>query len=58
MTRNTTKSDGFLMVFQNFLVLGPFLALQTAKFELSGQFCFSRHPWVSWGSQSSGVICI
>ena len=25
------------------------------KFELSGQFCFFRHPWGSWGRQSSGL---
>ena len=43
------------MVFQSFWVLGPILAHQTDKFELSGQFCFSRHPWGPWGSQSSGV---
>ena len=43
------------MVFRSFWVLGPILAHQTAKFELSGQFCFSRHPWGSWGRQSSGM---
>ena len=43
------------MVFWNFWVLGPILARQTAKFELSGQFHFSRHPWGPWGRQSSGV---
>ena len=58
MTRKTTKTDGFLTVFWSFWVLGPILAHQTAKFELSGQFCFSRHPWGPWGHQSSGVICI
>ena len=31
---------------------------QTAKFKLSGQFRFSRHPWGPWGRLSSGVICI
>ena len=58
MTRKTTKNDGFLTVFWSFWVLGPILAHQTAKFELSGQFCFSRHPWGPWGRQNSGVICI
>ena len=58
MTRKTTKNDGFSTVFWNFWVLGPILAHQTAKFKLSGQFCFSRHPWGPWGRQSSGVICI
>ena len=53
MTTKTTKNCVFLMVFWSFWVLGPILAHQTAKFELSGQFCFSRHPW---GHQSSGVI--
>ena len=46
------------MVFWRFWVLGPILAHQTAKFEFSGQFCFSRHPWGPWERQSSGVICI
>ena len=46
------------MVFWSFLVLGPILAHQTTKFELTGQFRFSRHPWGPWGRQSSGVICI
>ena len=58
MTTKTTENGGFLMVFWSFWVLGPILAHQTAKFELSGQFCFSRHPWGPWGRQSSGVICI
>ena len=31
---------------------------QSAKFKLSRQFCFSKHPWGPWGRQSSGVICI
>ena len=51
----------FLMVFRSFWFLGPILAHQTAKFKLSGQFCFSRHPCGSCGlggGQSSGVICI
>ena len=43
------------MVFESFLLLGPILAHQTTKFELSGQFHFSRHPWGPWGSQSSGM---
>ena len=46
------------MVFWSFWVLGPILAHQTAKFKLSGQFRFSRHPWGPWGRLSSGVICI
>jgi hypothetical protein len=58
MTRKTTKNDGFLMVFKSFWVLGPILVHQTAKFKLSGQFCFSRHPWGPWERQSSEVICI
>ena len=58
MTRKTSKNDGFLTVFQSFLVLGPILAHQTIKFKLSGQFRFSRHPWGPWGRLSSGVICI
>ena len=58
MTRKTTKNDGFLMIFWSFWVLGPILAHQTAKFKLSGQFCFSRHPWGPCGRLSSGVICI
>ena len=36
MTRKTSKNDGFLTVFQSFLVLGPILAHQTIKFKLSG----------------------
>ena len=58
MTTKTTENGGFLMVFWSFWVLGPILAHQTAKFELSGQFRFSRHPWGPWERQSSGVICI
>ena len=46
------------MVFWSLWPLSPILAHQTAKFELSGQFRFSRHPWGPWGRQSSGVICI
>ena len=42
-------------VFQTFLVLGPILAHQTTKFELSGRFRFSRHPWDPWGRINSGV---
>ena len=45
-------------VFWSFLVLGPILAHQTTKFELSGWFRFSRHPWGPWGRLNSGVICI
>ena len=58
MTRKTTKNDGFSTVFWSFWVLGPILAHQTAKFEFSGQFRFSRHPWGPWGRQNSGLICI
>ena len=58
MTWKTTKNDGFLTVFWSFWVLDPILAHQTAKFKLSGQFRFSRHPWGPWGRQSSGVIGI
>ena len=58
MTGKTSKNDGLLTLFQSFWVLDPILSHQTTKFELSGQFCFSRHPWGSWGRQSSGVICI
>ena len=46
------------MIFWSFWVLGLILAHQTAKFKLSGQFRFSRHPWGPWGRLSSGVICI
>ena len=46
------------MVFRSYWVLGLILAHQTAKFKLSGHFCFSKHPWGPWGRQSSGVICI
>ena len=42
-------------VFWTFLVLGLILAHQTTKFELSGWFCFSRHPWDTWGRLNSGV---
>ena len=41
--------------FQSFLVLGPILAHQTTKSELGEWFCFSRHPWGPWRSQSSGM---
>ena len=44
------------MVFWSFWVFGLIVAHQTAKFKLSGQFRFSRHPWGPWGRQSSGVI--
>ena len=36
-----------------FGLLSPILAHQSAKFELSGQFCISRLPWGPWESQSS-----
>ena len=42
-------------VFQTFLVLGPILAHHTTKFEIYGLFCFSRHPWGTWGRLNSGV---
>ena len=58
MTRKTSKNDGFSTVFRSFSVLGPNVAHQTTKFELSGWFRFSRHPWGSWERQNSGVICI
>ena len=58
LTKKNVKIDVFLTVFQSFLVLCPILALQTTKFELSGWFCFSRHPWGSLGRLNSGVICI
>ena len=45
-------------VFWTFLVLGPILAHQTTKFQLSGWFRFSRHPWDLWERLNSGVICI
>ena len=44
------------MVFWSFWVLCSILVHQKSKFELNGQFCFSRHPWGPWGHQSSGVI--
>ena len=57
LTQKIVKIDGFSTVFQSFLVWGPILAHQTTKFELSGWFRFSRHPWGSWGHLNSGVIC-
>ena len=45
-------------VFQTLLVLGPILAHQSNKFQLSGCFLFSRHPWGPWERLNSGVICI
>ena len=48
----------FLVIFEGFptfLVLGPILVHQNTKFELSGWFPFSRHPWRPWERQSSGV---
>ena len=56
--KKNNKNDGFLMFFWSFWVLGPILAHQTAKFKLSGQFRFSRHPWGPWGRLSRRVICI
>ena len=58
LTKKIVKNDGFLTVFWSFLVLGPILAHQTTKFELSGWFHFSRHPCGPWGRLNSGVICI
>ena len=37
--------------FQTFKLLGPILAHQTTKFELSGWLCC----WGPWGSQNSGM---
>ena len=56
--QNTIIFDIFLVnseVFQTFLVLGPILAHQSTKFQLNGWYCFSRHPWESWGRLNSGV---
>ena len=60
--QKTVKKPSFFVVFlvisevfQTFKLLGPILAHQTTKFELSGWFCFSRHPWGPWGSQNSGM---
>ena len=53
MTRNTSKNNGFLTVFQSFLVLGPILAHQTTKFKFSGWIC-----WGAWERQSIRIICI
>ena len=39
-------------MIRSFMVLGQILVQQTTKFELSGLFCFSRHPW---GHLNSGV---
>ena len=47
-----------IIVFWSFWVLSPILGHQTAKFKLSGQFRFSRHPWGPSGHLSSWVICI
>ena len=49
MTRKTSKNDGFLTLFWSFLVFDPILVHQTTKFELNGQFCFSRYPLGSGG---------
>ena len=56
--RNTIIFNIFFVnseVFQSFLVLGPILARQTTKFQLSGKFCFSRHPWEPWGRLNNGM---
>ena len=42
-------------IFPTLFNFGWIVARQTTKFELSGQFCFFRHPWGSWGRQSSGL---
>ena len=49
----TVSKNGY--TFDIVIVVNSIL---TAKFEISGQFCFSRHPWGTWGCQNSGVICI
>ena len=36
LAKKMSKNDGFSMVFQSFLLLGPILAHQTTKFEFSG----------------------
>ena len=36
-------------------LLGPILAHKSTKFEISGWFCFSRHPWGPCGRQNSGM---
>ena len=56
--QNTIIFDIFFVnseVFLAFLVLGPILAHQSTKFQLSGWFCFPRHPWEPWGRLNSGV---
>ena len=42
-------------VFWKLWLLGPILAHQSTKFEISGWFCFSRHPWGPCGCQNSGM---
>ena len=56
LAKKMSKNDGFSMVFQSFLLLGPILAHQTTKFQFSGWFRFSRHPWGPWGCLNSGVF--
>ena len=58
----TAENPSFFNVFfcdfldvLNFIRFGWIVAHQTTKFKLSGQFCFFRHPWGSWGRQSSGL---
>ena len=42
-------------IFRSLFNFGWIVAHQTTKFGLSGWFCFFRHPWGSWGRQSSGL---
>ena len=42
-------------VFQKLWLLSPILGHQSTKFEISGWFCFSRHPWGPCGRQNSGM---
>ena len=55
LTKKNVKNDGFSTVFRSFSVLGPILAHQTTKYELSGWFRFSSHPREPWGRLNSGV---
>ena len=56
MKRKTSKNYGFVTCSLKFLGYGPPIsAHEPTKFELSGQFCFTRHPWGPWGRQSSGM---
>ena len=60
--RKTIEKPSFLTfffvsseVFWTFLVLGPILAHQTTKFELSGWFPLSRHLPLHWLLRQSGA---